>query len=175
MIRGKKFFELVFIIGMFISCFNSVPANAAITATWQPASTGKIVVDGLTATIIAYSGYEVSDVLVDGVSAGSTARYTFSSDAGHSIHAIFTASSIQVTSAENGIATVLRNADGSRTVTVIPESGYDVESIMLNGEPVTWENVGSLSVFTLSAGITGASIAFNKNIISLYFKDLWLF
>ncbi|MGN1350342.1 MAG: S-layer homology domain-containing protein [Anaerovoracaceae bacterium] len=77
--------------------------------------------DDLTVTISAYSGYRISDVLVDGKSVGTVSKYTFEDiDDDHTIQAVFTEANF-VNSGQYGMVN-----DGGITMT--PSTFADVNA-----------------------------------------------
>ena len=96
-----------------------------------------------TYSITPTSGYQIADVLVDGVSAGAVALYTFDNvSASHSINATFTTAMFTIT-ATNGtggtispgaVTTVLYNASKSYSIT--PISGYEILDVLVDGKSV---------------------------------------
>ncbi len=102
MMKVKRLFKLAFMVGAVILCFNSSPIKAEIITEWEPEAGGTVIVDGLTATIVTASGYQVADVLIDGVSMGAIARCTLPYETEAVIYAYFVESPIQVTPLETG-------------------------------------------------------------------------
>jgi len=138
---------------------------------------GTIRIEGMTATILAYNGYVILDVLVNDVSVGAVPTYTFlvpdSADdavAGadedwwpivdpgdgsdpvctYEIRAIFEHTGIVADSGDNGIITLTANADGiGRTAWMIPDEGYEVDDVLVDDV-----SVGPVSSYEF-AGDTG--------------------
>jgi hypothetical protein len=88
-------------------------------------------------------GYQIADVLVDGVSAGADTSYTFDNvSASHSINATFTTATFTITATSatggtvspNGVTTVLYNASKSYSIT--PISGYEILDVLVDGKSV---------------------------------------
>jgi hypothetical protein len=88
-------------------------------------------------------GYQIADVLVDGVSAGAVASYTFDNvSASHSINATFTTAMFTITTTNgtggtispDGVTTVLYNASKSYSIT--PISGYEILDVLVDGKSV---------------------------------------
>lgn len=95
-----------------------------------------------TFTLTANDGYVVSDLLVDGVSVGAKAAYTFSNVAtNHSIAATFAALPPQTITASadgtNGTITpsgdVIVAAGANQKFTIVPNSGYAVSEVVVDG------------------------------------------
>ncbi len=110
-------------------------------------------------TISASGGYEIDSVLVDGSYVGAVSSYTFTSvTANHTIDAIFKSTSlpqytVTVTSGANGAispsGSVSITEGNDQTFTIIPNSGYEVDSVFVDGS-----FVGSVTSYTLS-NVTG--------------------
>ncbi|PCJ60251.1 MAG: hypothetical protein COA79_08755 [Planctomycetota bacterium] len=92
--------------------------------------------------IEADSSYEIDDVVVDGVSQGKLSTYTFYNvTKGHTISASFVASSVNHTITASVVGNgsispfgnVLVSDAGSRTFAFIPDSGYEVSDVSVNG------------------------------------------
>ncbi len=116
-------------------------------------------------TMTPNAGYRVADVLVDGVSVGALTSYTFSNvQTDHTISATFTLDVYTVTAAADvngsitpsGVTTV--NKGDSPTYTIIPDAGYDVRSVIVDGA-----NSGAITSYTF-ANITA------NHTINAYFK-----
>ena len=102
-------------------------------------------------TITPNSGYTISGVTVDGVSAGAITSYTFTGvAANHTISAAFTGSGTTYTITASAGAggsispsgAVLVNAGGNQTFTISPNSGYTIANVTVDGG-----GVGSLSSY----------------------------
>lgn len=153
-----------------------VPSNAAIVEMEPYAITasagtggsispsGTVLADqgeSLTFTITADSGYEISDVLVDGASVGAVSTYTFenvtsdhtiaasfrsTSSGGGTVRHTITASAGDGGSIDpDGSVRVRRGSDQAFTIT--PNEGYKISDVLVDGESVgavrsyTFENV----------------------------------
>lgn len=88
-------------------------------------------------------GYQVADVLVDGVSVGAVSSYLFDSvNADHTIHATFRAQtfSISASTGSNGSITPSGSSNvsyaGSQTYTMAPDSGYEIDDVKVDGVSV---------------------------------------
>ncbi len=105
-------------------------------------------------TIAPDVGFGIDDVLVDSVSVGATNSYAFTGvTADHTIEAIFDTLryTITATAGPNGAITpagpVSVNYGAARTFLVDPDSGYHLDSLLVDGVPVdsvtsyTFENV----------------------------------
>jgi hypothetical protein len=101
-------------------------------------------------TIIPSAGYSIEDVTVDGVPQGAIGSYTFTNvTANHTISALFKANSFTInSSAGTGGAIspsgniVVQNG-GSQTLTIVPDSGYVISDVLVDGS-----SVGAVSSFT---------------------------
>lgn len=171
----------------------SVTADHAISATFEPvpvytitassAAGGTIspsgsvsVVEGTSATftIAPSAGYEVSDVVVDGQTVGVVSTYTFSNVTGnHSISAeyslrIFTITSTATTGGSISPAGALSVAYGtSQTFTIIPETGYRISSLVVNGVSVTPASVYTFSSVSSSHTITAGFSAVSSEVYQI--------
>jgi hypothetical protein len=103
-------------------------------------------------TITPDPGYQVSDVLVDGASVGAQESYTFSNvTANHTIAASFepVVHSINASSGPNGsidpAGTVLVNEGSNQTFTFIPQTGYVVRNVRVDGT-----NIGATNTYTFN-------------------------
>jgi PKD repeat protein len=140
-LRAYTFMNVMGDHSLYVS-FKKISESTKITPTWEQG--GEIKMDGQQVIIIADPGYEVADVLIDGVSVGSLAAYTFPDDGGqHTVHASFKVSPVTVASGDNGTVTVTVNDDNSQTVTIIPDPGYQVGDVVADGV-----SVGSIDSYT---------------------------
>ncbi len=96
-----------------------------------------------TVTIGANPGYSIDDVLVDGVSVGAVAQYTFSNvTTSHTLSATFSQNSYTITSSAGangsidplGSITVLGGE--SQTFDITPDAGYHVDDVLVDGVSV---------------------------------------
>jgi hypothetical protein len=121
--------------------------------------------------IIPDAGAHIVDVLVDGMSAGPVTSYTFDAVTGpHTISALFEVNVYRVTAsagAHGGIApgSDIKVSHGDAvSVLMIPETGYHVDSVEIDGIPV-----GAVSAYTFS-GVTSdhaLSVTFAPNAYTL--------
>jgi hypothetical protein len=93
-----------------------------------------------TFTMTPNTGYHITDVLVDGVSVGAVGTYTFSNvTANHTISVAFAINTYTLTASSdaNGnispSGTVSVNYGGSQTFTMLPNAGYHVASVLVDG------------------------------------------
>jgi hypothetical protein len=120
----------------------TLSASAGANGTISPS--GSVSVNhgaGQTYTITADAGYQVADVLVDGVSKGGIKAYTFDNVVkDHTINAVFAAKThtIDATAGANGTispAGSVTVADGgSQVYTMTPDTGYHIAQVMVDGE-----------------------------------------
>ncbi|GEM_PF-3066045 len=120
----------------------SLTASADSNGSISPSGT-TAVVQGYDQTyaITANSGYVVNSVLVDGVSVGAVTSYTFANvSANHTIAATFVAMPPQTITASSGpngtlnpIGEVSVPAGASQTFAIIPETGYAVADVLVDG------------------------------------------
>jgi hypothetical protein len=141
--------------------FTNVTVGHTITATFQPFYTisasagtgGTISPAGVTTlygtgtsqayTITPNAGFAIQTVVVDGVSQGAIASFTFSNvSANHTIAATFVATYTITASAgsggtiaPNGVTTLISGASQSYTIT--PNAGYSLLSLVVDGVPIT--------------------------------------
>ncbi|GAB4365163.1 MAG: hypothetical protein Kow0042_04240 [Calditrichia bacterium] len=125
----------------------STGANGSISPS------GAVVVfqgDDQTFTMTPIAGYEVADVLVDGVSVGAVSNYTFTNvTADHTIHATFQPQTFTITASAGaggsisptGAVPVTGGTD--QTFTITPNTGYHVLDVLVDGV-----SVGALSIYT---------------------------
>ncbi len=110
--------------------------------------------------IEANQGYEIEDVLVDGVSVGTVSSYTFENVTGdRSIEATFIVSdepdppvrhTITATAGDNGSIApsgqVFVDDGGSQSFGLYPDAGYRVLEVYLDGQPTGSENRNSFEL-----------------------------
>jgi hypothetical protein len=106
--------------------------NGSVTCTPSTVNYGS----GSNCTITPNSGYSVSEVFVDGSSAGPVSSYTFSTvTANHTISAVFGLNVYTVTAAATGSGGNVTPASqavangSTATVAVTPDTGYHINSV----------------------------------------------
>src|SRR3989344_2765616 len=122
----------------------TITSSASAGGTISP--TGNVsIVEGnsQTFTISPNSGYQTSNVLVDGVSQGVVSSYTFSNvTANHTISAEFTllpptSHTITATAGTGGsispLGSVVVTEGNSQTFTISPNSGYQTSNVLVDG------------------------------------------
>lgn len=117
-----------------------IAASASAGGVIEPA--GNVVVDYGTSqsfTITPNEGYEIEDVLVDGVSKGIISEYTFTDvTANHTIEVSFVIKTFTITASagEGGSispeGTVMVNYGTDQTFMITPDEGYEVVDILVN-------------------------------------------
>ncbi|MBI2037318.1 MAG: PQQ-dependent sugar dehydrogenase [Candidatus Magasanikbacteria bacterium] len=128
---------------------------------------GSVVVNSgsnQTFNITPNSGYQISSVLVDGVSQGAVSSYTFTNvTANHTISASFsaippTSHAITATAGANGSispsGSVVVNDGANQVFTITPNSGYQIADVLVDGT-----SVGAVSTYTFSNVTTNHTIA----------------
>jgi hypothetical protein len=102
--------------------------------------------------IVPGTGYHIADVLVDGSSIGSVATYTFTNvTADHTIHATFAIDvfTIAATAGPNGgidpSGDIPVNYGGSQGFTMVPNAGYHVADVLVDGS-----SVGAVETYTFT-------------------------
>jgi predicted ester cyclase len=159
-----------------VQTFEIVPtagANGSITpATTQTVAAGT----AFTFQIHPNAGFHIADVLVDGQSVGAVGSYTFNNvAANHTISATFEANAVgnfTVTPQVQGVggsispSTVQTVAAGaSLTFTFTPNSGYHLETVLLDGVPVNPELVAG-NTFTLT------NVQANHTVVATFDNDV---
>ncbi|MBN1600741.1 MAG: AGE family epimerase/isomerase [Chitinispirillaceae bacterium] len=166
---------------------SSINADHTISATFQPVPVYTItagagaggsitpsgsvsVAEGTSATftITPSAGYDISDVTVDGQSVGVVSTYTFSNVTGnHSISASFSLRNFTITSTatDGGMISPLGAVSAvygsSQTFTIIPQAGYRISSLVVDGVSVpsaaTYTFSSVSSSHAISAGFTAVT------------------
>ncbi len=122
----------------------NISANADANGSISPA--GDISVthgDSQGFTIIPDDGYEIVDVLIDGISRGAITEYTFDTVAApHSISATFTLSmefTISASAGMNGSISpagdIIVSRGDSQSFNISPDEGYKIINVMIDGIP----------------------------------------
>ncbi|MGC9342375.1 MAG: SGNH/GDSL hydrolase family protein [Bacteroidales bacterium] len=150
--------------------FQNVTSDQSLSVVFEPVSytivasagpngsinpNGSVAVDhgsDQSFTIAADEGYEINDVMVDGVSQGDISSYTFSGvTEDHSIEASFKILSYEITTSITGSGSI--NPQGPVTVehgsdqtfSFTPDENYQIGDVLVDGV-----SVGQVSVYTLS-------------------------
>jgi hypothetical protein len=106
-------------------------------------------------TITAAVYYHISDVVIDGISVGPVASYTFTNViSNHSIQAIFEIDDLTILAVAgpngtiNPSGTVYVGYDGSQTFTFTPAPGYHIADVRVDGNTVGAQNSYTFSHVT---------------------------
>lgn len=131
----------------------TIIASAGANGTISP--TGSVAVNcggSQTYAITANTGFNISDVQVDGISVGAVSAYTFSNvTATHTISATFSAASFTITASAgaNGTITppgsVTVAGGGSQTFNIAANSCYQIADVLVDSV-----SVGAVSTYTFS-------------------------
>ena len=132
----------------------TVTATAGANGSISPAGATTVQPgDSLTYAITPAPGYEVQNVVVDGVSKGAIAAYTFASIAAdHTIDASFRVFTYAITAgagpngsiSPSGSVSVPTGSD--RTFTIAPATGYHVADVLVDGA-----SVGAVTSYTFTS------------------------
>ena len=171
--------------------FSNITTNHTISATFETAeysinassgSGGSISPSGtytaihgtsLTYTVVPATGYRISDLRVDNVSAGAIASYTFNNiTSNHTISATFAIITYSLTASAttggsvspSGVSTV--NFGTNRTFSITPNAGYYISDVTVDNV-----SVGPLTTYTFSNitgnhSISASFLVFSYNISS---------
>ncbi len=134
-------------------------------------------------TITPNTGYHVDSVIVNGVKVDSTTSYTFINvTANHTIRAVFAINQFTITSSAGTNGSILPsgvvnvNYGANQKFTITPNTGYHVDSIIVNGVKVdsttsyTFNNVTTSHTIRAVFAINILTITFNTNPTGLLFK-----
>ncbi|MBI5589792.1 MAG: VCBS repeat-containing protein [Deltaproteobacteria bacterium] len=112
-------------------------------------------------TITANTGYQVQSVLVDGVSVGAVTSYTFSNvTAAHTISATFAAKTYAISASAGANGTISPSGSvsvtqgASQAITITANTGYQVQSVLVDGV-----SVGAVTSYTFSNVTANHSIS----------------
>ena len=140
----------------------SITASSGANGSISP--TGNVIVNqgsSQSFTVTPAAGFMIDSVLVDGVSAGAVASYTFNNViATHTISATFKAITFSITASTGsngsvspaGIATV--NQGGSQVYAISPAANYVIDNVIVDGA-----NVGAVASYTFSNVIASHTIS----------------
>ena len=131
----------------------SITALARNGGTISPYSTITVNAgESKTFTITPNAGYKIKDVKVDGVSVGAVSTYTFENiTMDHTIEAIFEPMTYTISASASGggsispSGTVTVDYGESKTFKIIPDSGYKITNVKVDGV-----SVGAVSTYTFS-------------------------
>lgn len=133
---------------------HTIHAQAGTGGSISPAGEITVVENGSqTFTINPVAGYVIRDVMVDGVSAGAIATYTFLNVmADHNISVVLSAIpafTITATSSSGGTispsGTITVSEGSSPTISFIPSTGYSISSVVVDGVAI-----GTAASYTFS-------------------------
>jgi YDG domain/MBG domain (YGX type)/F5/8 type C domain len=157
------------------STFNII-ASAGAGGTITPQGTVMVPSGSNQAfTIAANTGFQIADVLADGVSVGAVSSYTFNNvTANHTISATFTAlpTFTILSSAGSGgtitpLGSIVVNPGGSQSFTIAANNGYQIADVLVDGVSAganttyTFNNV--TANHTIAASFTASyHLALNK-------------
>jgi hypothetical protein len=145
---------------------HTITASAGLNGSISPS--GAVPVDegaNQTFLISPASGFEIDDVLVDGISQGAITSYEFVAvDEDHTISASFTAiqHTITASAGANGSISpsgaVSVNEGSNQTFLITPASGFEIEDVLVDGASVgaltSYEFVAVDEAHTISASFT---------------------
>ena len=150
-----------------------IPGTFGITASVAANANGTIsplgytsVISGADQTymITPNAGYNVADVLVDGVSQGAVTTYTFTNViAGHTISATFSlipavtydvVASAGANGAVSPVGTSTVNAGSSLTYAITPNAGYSVANVLVDNV-----SIGAVTTYTFTNVLTSHTIS----------------
>ncbi len=131
----------------------SIVAAAQSQGSISPSGTTPVIGGGAqTYSISASLGYQISDVLVDGVSVGAVDAYTFSNVvANHTITAVFAPLNYTITAttgANGGISpsgTISVNYGSGQSYTITAADNYQIADVVVDGK-----SVGAVSNYVFS-------------------------
>jgi len=150
----------------------TITSSASAGGTINPTGVTNIIEgNSQTFTISPNSGYQTSNVLVDGVSQGVVSSYTFSNvTANHTISAEFTllpptSHTITATAGTGGsispLGSVVVTEGNSQTFTISPNSGYQTSNVLVDGV-----SQGVVSSYTFSNVTANHTISASFSVIS---------
>jgi alpha-tubulin suppressor-like RCC1 family protein len=153
--------------------------NAEAGANGSISPSGNVMVNygaDQTFTITPNTGYQITDVLVDGSSVGPVTSYTFTNvTAGHTITASFTANTytIIVTVGAGGSispsGSVKPNYGADQTFTITPNTGYQIADVLVDGS-----SVGPVTSYTFTNVTAGHTITASFTTMNALQFDVFL-
>ncbi len=163
-------------VNFVINANYSITASAGLNGSISPSGVTTLSCLGTgnqTYTITPNSGYNVADVLVDGVSVGAVVTYTFTSViANHTITASFVVSSQTITaSAGTGgsispSGSVIVAFGANQTFNITPNTGYAITNVLVDGL-----SVGTANTYTFTNVTVAHTIAASFTIITVVESD----
>ncbi|MEL6823087.1 MAG: hypothetical protein AAFP70_15110, partial [Calditrichota bacterium] len=155
--------------GNLVLLAGNPPAAPTYEITASSGANGSISPDGVVEvdlgldrafTMTPISGYQVADVLVDGVSVGAVSSYTFSAvNSNHTISVTFEPQTFQIDAiagtggsiSPSGTVNITGGTDQLFTIT--PDVGYHILNVVINGQ-----NLGAISSFQFNNVVTNHTI-----------------
>lgn len=162
-----------------IASFETIPTHNITASAGSGGSvtpTGITTVNegtNLTINIIPATGYRISEVLADGVSAGSVSSYSFTNIlSDHSVSATFELLTFTLTSeaaaggsiSPSGVLTL--NYGSSRTYSISPNTGYQISGVLVDNVFVGTPTIYSFSNITASHTIAASFSLITNTIIA---------
>jgi hypothetical protein len=162
----------------------TIIAAASLGGIISPSGSVKVNYGGSQAfTIMPSAGYHVTDLKIDGISAGPVLTYTFRNvTSDHTMEVIFAINQYTITAtagskgAISPLGTLIMNHGGGQTFTITPNEGYHVADVKVDGGSVgvvttfTFDNVTSTHTIEVtfeidnSAPVAGAGL--DQNVIT---------
>ncbi|HOZ79061.1 MAG TPA: hypothetical protein PLY34_13790, partial [Ferruginibacter sp.] len=160
----------------FVQSTYNITAGAGANGAITPVGISSVICDGSQVySIIPNSGFNIQDVLVDGISVGAVSSYTFNNvTSNHTIQASFSAVSsftINATAGANGSISpsgLVGALNGSsQTFTITANSCYQIADVLVDGvsagavSSYTFNNVTANHTISVSFTQTGYNIISN--------------
>jgi hypothetical protein len=158
-----KYDEIGNMIDKIYHGYYSLTASAGTNGAISPASASVYYGGSQTFTITPSTGYQVADIIDNGVSKGAVTSYTLSDvSAPHTISATFTMNSYTITATAGSGGTIspsvpiTLNYNSSQGYTITPSTGYHTTDVVVDGHSLgPLPNYGFLNVasnHSISAG-----------------------
>ena len=151
----------LFLSLLLITACTMLPSTQThtLTATSSPGGTinpeGELSVNQGASQSFTFTpdpGYEIDEVLIDGVSIGVVTTYTFTDiDQDHTLYAVFTQQTYTLTAipAANGSISpqgeITLSSGASQSFTFTPDPGYEIDEVLIDGV-----SVGAVTTYTLT-------------------------
>ena len=149
------------IVATFKVATFKITVAAGPHGTITPGTTTVNYGDSAAFTIAPDTGYNIADVLVDGISQGAITSYTFSNvTADHTIAATFAIQTFAITPVAGSHGTITPstvqtvNYGGSITFTIAPNTGYVIDDVTMDGA-----SQGAITSYTFSNVTANHTIA----------------
>ncbi|HOY39096.1 MAG TPA: C25 family cysteine peptidase [Bacteroidales bacterium] len=148
----------------------SINASAGTGGSITPSGNTSVTCNGSqTFTITPSSCYQIDDVLVDGTSIGAVTNYTFNNiNANHTISVSFELLTYTITASAGAGGSISPsgsvdvNCGSGQTFEIAPENGYEVASVLVDGN-----DVGAVSSYTYSNLTSNSTIVANFSLITV--------